>query len=344
MKRIRDYGIIIGKGETGPLNKITDVSGVKVGHYTLKNDRHNTGITVIMPSDDNPFLNKLLATSHVINGFGKSQGLLQIEEMGYIETPIVLTNTLNVGKMYDALVGYMIDRCKNDNAEIISINPIIGECNDALLNDIQDRCLDEKCLIDAIKDAKKDFLEGSVGAGAGTVCCGLKGGIGSASRITKIEDNTYTIGVLVQSNFGGINDLIIDCVRVGEELKEKLDKVDESGGSIMIIVATDLPVTERQLKRIIKRCVVGLSRVGSNLGNSSGDVVIGFSTKNRIPKNSDESVRTMEYIDESKLEYVFRQVEDATEEAILNSLITAETTSLIGKKTRYSLKDLYFNE
>ena len=339
MKRIRDYGIIIGTGEIGQLNKITDVKGVKVGHYTLKNENHNTGITVILPCIDNPFANKLLASSYVINGYGKSTGLLQIEEMGYIETPIILTNTLNIGAMHDALVKYMIDTCKKENIDVVSINPIIGECNDALLNNIEEIILDENNLYSAIKDAKEDFLEGSVGAGSGTVCCGLKGGIGSSSRITKIDDKTYTIGVLVQSNFGGINDLIIDGKKIGSILKDKLEDMDPSQGSIMIIIATDLPVTERQLKRIIKRSVVGLSRVGSYIGNSSGDIVVGFTTENRIPKNSNKLIRNMNYIDESKLDYIFRQVADATEEAILNSLICAETTTLQNKKTRYSLKD-----
>lgn len=344
MKRIRDYGIIIGKGKTGKLNKITDVPGVKVGHYTLENKEHNTGITVILPCEDNPFINKVMAASHVINGYGKTQGLVQVDELGCIETPIVLTNTLNIGKIHDGMVSYMIDECKKEDVEILSINPIIGEVNDFPLNNIQDRCLGENELREAIKNAKTDFEEGSVGAGKGTVCCGVKGGIGSASRLILIDGQFYTIGILVQTNYGGIDDLIINGKKVGEEIKDKVEHIDPSKGSIMIIVATDLPVTERQLRRIIKRCMVGLSRTGSTIGNGSGDVVIGFTTANRLNKLEKGYIREYKSIVEDKLDYVFKQVADATEEAILNSLAMAETTSWYKGKTRYSLKDLYLKE
>lgn len=344
MKRIRDYGIIIGNGDTGKLNKITDVEGVKVGHYTLKNDKHNTGLTIILPSVDNIYLNRCVAASHILNGYGKTQGLPQIDEMGYIETPIVLTNTLNIGLMNDALVQYTINECKKEEKDAYSINPIVGECNDNRLNNIQERVLGYEELIKAIDTATEDFEEGSVGAGAGMVCFGLKGGIGTASRITKIEDNIFNIGVLVQTNFGGLNDLILDGKKIGRDLKKNIDNSQASGGSVMIIIATDLPVSERQLKRILKRSVVGLSRAGSFIGNSSGDVVIGFSTANRIPKTPDKLIRDIKQIDESKMEYIFRMVAEATEEAVLNSLVTSEETHLEGKETRYSLKDLYFKE
>ena len=344
MKRIRDYGIIIGNGKTGKLNKITDVLGVKVGHYTLQDEKHNTGITVILPCEDNPYINKVMASSHVINGYGKTLGLVQIEELGYIETPIVLTSTLNVGKLHDSVVSYMIKECNKENENILSINPVIGEVNDFPLNDVQDRCLGEKELEEAIKNAKVDFEEGSVGGGKGTVCCGVKGGIGSASRITIIDGKIYTIGVLVQTNYGGVNDLIIDGVKVGEQIKDKLEKIEDNKGSIMIIVATDLPVTERQLKRIIKRAEVGLVRTGSTIGNDSGDVVIGFTTANRIAKKEDGHFRNYRSVTEDKLNYVFKQVADATEEAILNSLATAKTTNYYKGKTRYSLTEIYLND
>lgn len=344
MKRIRDYGIIIGDGKTGRLNKITDVPHVKVGHYTLEDKNHNTGITVILPCDDNPYINKVMATSYIINGYGKTEGLIQVEELGYIETPIVLTNTLNVGKMADSLISYMIEECTKDDINITSINPIVGEVNDSPLNDIQDRCLGEKELKEAIKDAKIDFKEGSIGAGKGTVCCGVKGGIGSASRLTLIDGKIYTIGVLVQTNYGGSNDLIIDGVKIGSQIKDKLESIEDNKGSIMIVVATDLPVSERQLKRIIKRAEVGLVRTGSIIGNDSGDVVIGFTTANRINKLESGHIRNYESITEDKLNYVFRQVADATEEAILNSLAMAETTTYSKGKTRYSLTDVYLDE
>lgn len=344
MKRIRDYGIIIGEGKTGMLNKITDVPGVRVGHYTLENDSHNTGITVILPCEDNPFINKVMASSYVINGYGKTTGLVQVEELGYIETPIVLTNTLNVGKIHDGIVSYMIEECKKANLDVFSINPVVGEVNDYVLNNIEDRCLGLPELKEAINNAKVDFEEGSIGAGKGTVCCGVKGGIGSASRLTLIDGKFYTIGVLVQTNYGGINDLVIDGKKVGDELKEQVEQIDSSKGSIMIVVATDLPVTERQLKRIIKRTEVGLVRTGSTIGNDSGDVVIGFSTANRIKKEDNSNFKNLKSVDENKLNYIFKQVADATEEAILNSLATAKTTSYLNSKTRYSLTELYLND
>ena len=344
MKRIRDYGIMIGTGKTGELNKITDVPGVKVGHYTIEGKDNNTGVTVVLPCEDNIYQNKVMGTSFVINGYGKTQGLMQLEELGYIETPIVLTNTLNIGKVYDGIVSYMIDECKKDNIEITSINPIIGECNDYPLNNIQNRCLSEKNVKEAINNAIVDFEEGSVGAGKGTICCGVKGGIGSSSRLTWVDGKCYTVGVLVQSNFGGIDDLIINGEKVGSKLKEKLEYIEPSKGSIMIIVATDLPVSERQLKRILKRCTVGLSRTGSTIGNSSGDVVIGFTTANRLTKLEKINIRNVEILAEEKLDYIFRQVADATEEAILNSLCMAHTTTGYMGKKRYSLTDLYLKD
>ena len=344
MKRIRDYGIIIGNGKTGRLNKITDVPGVKVGHYTLNNEDNQTGITAILPCEDNVYISKVTASSHVINGYGKTTGLMQLEELGFIETPIILTNTLNVGKVYDGLVSYTIEECRKEEVYVTSVNPIIGECNDYPLNNIQNRPLGETEVRKAIENAKIDFEEGSVGAGRGTICCGLKGGIGSASRLTLIDGKYYTIGVLVQSNFGGVNDLIIDGAKVGETLKEKLEYIEPSKGSIMIIVATDLPVNERQLKRILKRSVVGLSKVGSSIGNGSGDVAIGFTTANRISKMNDTNFRNYKQVSEEKLDYVFKMVAEATEEAILNSLATAKTITGYKGKTRYSLTDIYLND
>lgn len=197
MKRIRDYGIIIGNGKTGKLNKITDVPGVRVGHYTISNENNNTGITVILPCQDNIYKDKVVAASHVMNGYGKTQGLMQIDELGYIETPIALTNTLNVGKVHEGLVDYMINECLKSGIEVNSINPVVGECNDWLLNNIKDRVLDNNAVAEAIASATVNFDEGDVGAGKGTSCLGLKGGIGSASRLTLIDDKFYTIGVLV---------------------------------------------------------------------------------------------------------------------------------------------------
>lgn len=343
MKRIRDYGVIIGEGKTGRLNKITDVPGVKVGHYTVSSDNHKTGITAIMPSDDNIYLNKMVAASSVINGYGKTMGLTQINELGSIETPIFLTNTLNSGKIYDGVVSYMIDTCKKDGVNVTSCNPIVGECNDYPLNDISERILEGDDVRKAILDAKVDFEEGSIGAGAGMSCLGMKGGVGSASRLTLIDGKFYTIGILVVSNFGGSRDMIFNGKYIGDVIDSKVTNLPSSKGSIMMILATDLPVNERQLKRMLNRTSVGLARVGSYIGHDSGDVAIGFTTANRLGDKTCGHFRTCQVVLEEKLSYVFKMVAEMTEEAVLNSLATAFTTTGFNGKTKYSFTDVYLN-
>ena len=330
-RRIADFGVRVGRLASGPLDKITDVPGVTVGHATIADARHRTGVTVVMPCEDNMFLHKLTASAFVLNGFGKTQGLVQVGELGQLETPIALTNTLNVGLVHDALVSYMAERCAADGAQMLSINPVVGECNDARLNAIAERPVREEHVRAAIASACRDFEEGCVGAGAGTVCHGLKGGIGSASRLLPIGGRTYTLGVLVQSNHGALEELTVRGRRVGEEIlrarrarasaQEPLDR-----GSIMVVVATDLPVLDRQLGRILRRCAAGLARCGSYYGHGSGDVMIGFTTANRVPHAAQEAVLPREMLAEPLLELAFRAAADATEEAVLNSLVAAEET------------------
>ncbi|MFT4105310.1 MAG: P1 family peptidase [Lacrimispora sp.] len=344
MKRIREYGIKIGDMAPGPLNKITDVEGVLVGHETLDTEHYKTGVTVILPCRDNPFLTKLTAAAVVLNGFGKSQGLVQIEELGTLETPIALTNTLNVGKVHDALVDLMIEECAREGAEVTSVNPVVGECNDSVLNRIQDRPVGTEEVKRAVKAAEKDFQEGAVGAGCGTVCFGLKGGIGSASRSFEIGEETYTLGVLVQSNFGSTENLIIDGRPVGKEIVSLTEPAILDRGSIMVIVATDLPVSDRQLKRILKRAGVGLSRTGSFLGHGSGDIVIGFTTANRIPEETEKELLTLRVLKESSLETAFQAAAEATEEAVLNSLAMAETVTGYKGNVKHSLTDLWLSK
>lgn len=339
-KRIRDYGIVIGDMETGPLNKITDVPGVTVGHATVDTAEHKTGVTVIMPCEDNPFTSKLTAAAYVHNGFGKSQGLIQIEELGTLETPIALTNTLNVGKVHDAIVDYMIRRCEEEGTTVYSINPVVGECNDSALNHIRERAVGKEQVEEAIRSACKDFAEGAVGAGTGTVCFGCKGGIGSSSRVMTYDGKTYTLGVLVQSNFGRTRDLCLNGKKIGAAVAEKIEEAQLDRGSIMMIVATDLPLSDRQLKRVLKRAGVGLSRSGSCMGHGSGDIVIGFTTANRIPAAGDREVLDLQILRESSLEAAFRAAADATEEAICNSLAAAETVTGYQGHTRYGLTDL----
>ena len=342
--RIADFGVRVGQMTRGPLDKITDVPGVRVGHATIEDGIHHTGVTVILPCPDNMFASKLTAASFVLNGFGKTQGLVQIDELGTLETPIALTNTLNVGKVHDALVGYMAERCAADGVPMASINPVVGECNDAALNRITDRPVEACHVRAAIEAACEDFEEGCVGAGAGTVCHGLKGGIGSASRVLDIDGGAYTLGVLVQSNHGCLEELTVCGRRLGEEILERRNAVPREEpndrGSIMMIVATDLPVSDRQLRRILKRCSVGLARCGSYFGHGSGDVMVGFSTANRMPHGGVHRVLTQQVITEYSLELAFRAIAEATQEAVLNSLccaddVTAENGEVIEAIGRY---------
>ena len=328
VKRIRDYGVRIGVFQRGKLNKITDVPGVTVGHVTVDDERHHTGVTVIMPCVDNMFASKLTAASYVLNGFGKTQGLVQVDELGTLETPIALTNTLNVGKVHDALVEYMTGRCEQDGVSFSSINPVVGECNDAAMNAIRDRVVEKAHVFAAIEGACADFEEGAVGAGRGTTCHGLKGGIGSASRIIPIAGQDYTLGVLVQSNHGTLEELHVGERAIGREIirarRSKPEAEPTDRGSIIMVVATDLPVTDRQLRRILKRCGAGLARVGSYFGHGSGDIMIGFSTANRVPHGGEHRVLTLKALSEDALELAFRAVAECTQEAVLNSMVCAE--------------------
>lgn len=343
-KRIREYGLIIGSHRTGPLNKITDVPGVTVGHWTADTEDHKTGVTVILPCRENIFVNKLTAAAFVHNGFGKTTGIAQIEELGTLESPIALTNTLNVGLVQDALVDYMTEVCSRDGAELRSFNPVVGECNDASLNKITERIIGKREVRAAIDSAAEDFEEGDVGAGKGTTCFGMKGGIGSASRLVTLGGEDYTVGVLVQSNFGSIRNFVLDGTAMGGILCRKLAEAGKDEGSIMMVVGTDLPVSDRQLKRIIRRAGVGLSRCGSFMGHGSGDIMLGFSTANRISKDETRAVLPMRQLKEGLLDDVFEAVAEATEEAVLNSLAMAGTVTGYQGVTRYSLTDLFLKD
>lgn len=326
-KRIEEAGIHVGVFPRGPLNKITDVPGVRVGHATVREAQHHTGVTVVMPCEDNMFANKLTAASFVLNGFGKTQGLVQIDELGTLETPIALTNTLNVGKVHDALVTYMAERCEQDGIQMQSLNPVVGECNDSSMNAICDRPVTGAHVLEAIRSACRDFEEGDVGAGCGTICHGLKGGIGSASRVITIGEREYVLGVLVQSNHGCLEELTVNGRALGREIIKKREQAPVAEptdrGSIMMLVATDLPATDRQLRRILKRCAAGLARGGSYYGHGSGDVMIGFSTANRVPHGGEHRVLTYQAVTEHSLEMAFRATSEATHEAVLNSMYCA---------------------
>ncbi|HCF44561.1 MAG TPA: aminopeptidase [Lachnospiraceae bacterium] len=324
-KGIRAYGYTIGNGKCGIRNTITDVPGVKVGHYTVRKGKNQTGVTVIIPCDGFVYERKPLAAVYALNGFGKTQGTVQIEELGVLETPIALTNTLNVGKAADGLVTFTEKECRKNGKELVSVNPVVGETNDSRMNQITERVIEAEDVLFAIEHAEKNFKQGAVGAGRGTVCFGLKGGIGSASRILTFGGKEYTIGVLVQSNFGKTQDLTVAGIPVGRQICTKIqNSAKEDKGSIMVIVGTDLPLGERQLKRVLKRAAVGLIRTGSFMGHGSGDVFIGFTNANGIPDTKEEQFHMMKYFPENQLDKVFRLVAEAVEESILNSLTCAK--------------------
>lgn len=335
--RARDIGIAIGILTPGPNNAITDVAGVRVGHSTLiRGDNVRTGVTAIVPHDGNLFQLKVPAAIHLGNAFGKLAGSTQVNELGEIETPILLTNTLNVPRVADALIDWMLGLPENGNVR--SINPVVGETNDGFLNDIRGRHVGREEVFSALRDARSGNVEeGSVGAGTGTVAFGFKGGIGTSSRVLPENLGGYTVGVLVQSNYGGV--LTINGAPVGKELgryylREQLEPRrsggDETGdradGSIMIVVATDAPMDHRNLKRLAARAMLGLARTGSPSTNGSGDYVIAFSTTNLIRAGA--ARRDTVTIGNDAASPLFQAVVEATEEAIINSLLRA--TSMTG--------------
>ncbi len=325
--RLRDLGVEVGVFRTGNLNAITDVSGVRVGHVTIiEGDDVRTGVTAIVPHGGNLFQEKVPAAAFVGNGFGKLVGFTQVDELGQIETPILLTNTLSVWDVADGIVDYMLSLPGNENVR--SINPVVGETNDGGLNDIRGRHVKREHAVAAIRAAQsREVEEGSVGAGTGTICFGWKGGIGTSSRVLPPNLGGFTIGVLVQTNYGGI--LEIAGVPVGKELGRYSfrDQLKYPGdGSCMIVLATDAPLTTHQLKRLAKRATLALGRTGSSMSHGSGDYVIAFSTSPELRIRPDaERIQQSVRFKEDDLSSLFQAVVEATEEAIYNSLLKATT-------------------
>lgn len=333
-QRPRDLGIPFGVMTPGPLNAITDVAGVQVGHTTLiAGDRLRTGVTAIVPHTGNLFQEKVPAAIYLGNGFGKLTGYSQVEELGNLETPIVLTNTLSVPVAAEALIDLTLG--KEGNAGLRSVNPVVGETNDGYLNDIRARQVRREHVLAAIQSATGGAVaEGNVGAGTGTVCFGFKGGIGTASRRLPASLGGFTVGVLVQSNFGGV--LSVAGVPVGEELgryylRDRLN--DDADGSCMIVVATDAPLDSRNLKRLAKRAMLGLARSGGIASNGSGDYVIAFSTAPglRIPYEWDDPLIDQKVLHNDAVSPLFLATIEATEEAIINSLFAASTMTGSGR-------------
>ncbi len=333
-------GIRIGKGTLGKLDLITDVPGIKVGHVTVRDgERVNTGVTAVLPHGGNIFRDKVMAGAAVINGFGKTMGLVQIEELGTIETPIILTNTLSIGTAATALIKYMLAQNEDIGLTTGTVNPIVCECNDGTINDIRGLHVKEEHVFKALESADVTFDEGAVGAGTGMRCMGLKGGIGSASRILKIEDKTYTVGALVLSNFGSLENLTVDGRHIGREIKEKLEAGDADKGSIIMLIGTDVPLTERQLKRVARRAAAGLARTGSYYGNGSGDIAIAFTTANRLPHKSKSAFSEIRMINDASIDPILEMSAEAVEEAIVSSLYHAEPLKGRDGRLWHSLKE-----
>ncbi len=326
-QRVRDYGVEIGIFKPGINNAITDVPGVKVGHTTLIEGKNiRTGVTAIIPHTKDVFQWKCPAGIFLGNGFGKLAGYSQVEELGNVETPIVLTNTLSVAVGVNGLISYTLDQ--PDNASVRSVNAVVGETNDGYLNDIRGRHVKEEHVLSALNSAESGpVVEGNVGAGTGTICFGYKGGIGTASRRLPEQLGGFVVGVLVQTNFGGV--LEIAGVPVGKELGRYPFKgaIESSDGSCMIVVITNAPVSDRNLKRMAKRAMLGLAKTGGIASNGSGDYVIALSNNetNLIPYNSSEATNSPVYLRNDKTTPLFIATIEATEEAIINSLFAAET-------------------
>lgn len=336
--RAREMGVAPGIFRPGTLNGITDVAGVRVGQVTITDGASvRTGVTAILPHGGNQYLDRVPAAVVVGNGFGKLVGTTQLRELGELETPILLTCTLCVWRAADAMVGWMLER--PGMANVRSINPVVGETNDGTLNDIRSRPVTDAQVRQALESASTGpVTEGSVGAGAGTVAFGWKGGVGTSSRVVPASLGGWTVGVLVQTNFGGV--LQVLGAPVGKELGQYAFRnavSDERGdGSIMIVVATDAPLSDRNLERLASRALLGLGRTGSSASNGSGDYVLAFSTSPEVRRRLDERgnmerTRQTTEVTNDQMSPLFQAVVEATEEAIYNSLFMATTVTSNGQ-------------
>ena len=315
--------ITVGTMQTGARNLITDVPGVLVGHCTLSDGERQTGVTAILPHGGDLFHDKVVAAAHVFNGFGKSMGLVQLEEMGTIETPVLLTNTLSAGAVYDGLVRVMLEKYPDIGDTTGTVNPIICECNDGGINHIRGLFVGEAHVRQALASCAADFAEGAVGAGRGMRCHQCKGGIGSASRILTLDSVPYTLGALVLTNHGLWQDLVIGGDPVGRRLPLHREAQSGDKGSCIILLATDVPLSERQLKRVCRRSIIGLSRLGSYMANGSGEICLAFTTANRVPHYPEHAVLPLAMLHDEHIDAVFRAVAEAVEEAVLSSLLHA---------------------
>jgi len=342
--RARDLGLDCGHLPPGERNTIADVPGVTVGHTTLVRGEIRTGVTAILAHDGDIFLDKPVAAADVLNGFGKSIGLMQVNELGVLETPILLTNTFGVGTCANALIRHAIAADPEIGRQTSTVNPVVLECNDGYLNDIQAMAVTEADAIAAIAAASDDFETGAIGAGAGMSCFGLKGGIGTASRRIKLDGATYHLGTLVLANFGRAGDLLLpDGRRVDpsvQRLAEAAVERQNETGSCIVVLATDVPLDHRQLRRVARRAGAGLAWCGTFWGHGSGDIFLGFTTANRIPHEPDADIQDMRVLTETKIDRLFQAAAEATQEAVLDALAGAETTEGRHGHTRRGLSAL----
>ncbi len=310
---------------SGKLGSICDVRGVRVGHAAISDGPVQTGVTAILPREGNLFSDKLPAACHVINGFGKTAGLLQIRELGTLETPILLTNTLSVGTVWETLARYMLRDNPGIGRETGTVNPVVCECNDGYLNDIRGFHVTPSLVMDALKTAATDFERGAVGAGRGMSCYGLKGGIGTASRIVRAFGTDFTLGALLLTNFGTLEEFVFLGNPLGERLSCRLSPPPSDPGSVIVVLGTDAPLSPRQLGRVARRAVSGLARTGSAIASGSGEIVLAFSTAYSIPQDA-RGISEYRVLQESELDAFFLATSEAVEEGVLDSLWAAETT------------------
>ncbi|WP_262269210.1 DmpA family aminopeptidase [Microvirga yunnanensis] len=321
--RARDAGLACGDLPPGTFNSIADVPGVKVGHRTINDGDIRTGVTAIIPHGGNLYRQKPVAAAHVLNGFGKSAGLMQVEELGALETPILLTNTLSVGTCCTALVRHAILSNPDIGRETSTVNPVVLECNDGYLNDIQALVVAEDDARAALDIASSDVAVGSVGAGCGMSTFGFKGGVGTASRRLEIDGRSFHLGVLVLSNFGRPGDLRLPDGRVIAPVISLPDRDRTEKGSIIVVAATDIPLSDRQLTRILRRSGVGLARLGSFWGHGSGDIAIGFTTGNILSHDETADLVAIRILNEQRIDLLFQAMADTTQEAVLDALVAA---------------------
>ncbi|MCR4522418.1 MULTISPECIES: P1 family peptidase [Bosea] len=336
-QRLRDFDLTCGILQPGPLNAITDVPGVKLGHFTLNEGDLRTGFTALLPHDGNLFRRKVRAAVDVINGFGKSAGLMQLAELGQIETPLLLGNTLSVGTGFDALVTRALADNPDIGRETGTVNPVVLECNDGYLSDIRARALTEAHAFVALDAAASGpVAEGAAGAGTGMSAFGFKGGIGTASRHFDLDDSDHTLGVLALANFGNSGDLVLPDGRrpVPPEVKPQSER-----GSVILVIATDVPLESRQLHRIARRGGAGLARLGAFWGNGSGDIAVAFTTACPVDHDQPNDLVPLCALNENRIDTLFRAAAEATQEAVLNAMVAAPATTGRDGHHRPSLGD-----